>query len=84
MSDPQKPKAPVVDLRSRTRCPICTGPVYQNVDGRDRCRNSLCVYNHREAQCPRCGCQDLRSAWFASGQYHYSCSKCQNSWQTPA
>jgi hypothetical protein len=85
------PPPPSSDARARARCPICSGPTFTAAPtdtaagkGRERCRNSLCVYNHRDAKCPRCSCQDLRSAWFAAGVYHYSCGRCQNSWQTPA
>jgi hypothetical protein len=61
------------------RCPICDGPTYLKA-GEARCRNSLCVFNHRSAICPRCSVQNIKSVWFADGLYHYSCAGCLNSW----
>jgi|GEM_PF-1812233 len=70
------------EKRKVQRCPICDGPLYavESKGGTLRCRNSLCVYNHRNAKCPRCGVNDIKSAWFAGGEYFYSCKRCLASW----
>ena len=71
-----------VERRSMPRCPVCHGPALEDREapGGVRCRNSICVHNHQEVVCPRCGRQDLEAVGFESGAYRYTCADCQCRW----
>lgn len=67
------------DRRSSSRCEVCNGPTKVQ-DGKIRCRNSMCILNHRDVQCPRCQHQGPDVNGARNGVYSYSCKECLNSW----
>jgi len=72
----------VSERRDRSRCPICQGPMKE---GEERCRNSLCSFNHRNVNCPRCQHPGPEASRFdGEGQFHYFCSECHNKWISKA
>jgi hypothetical protein len=73
------------DRRQSARCPVCSGPVKALENGEQKCRNSLCSFNHKQTSCPRCSSQDidvLGTVADNSDTYEYSCRDCQNRWQS--
>jgi hypothetical protein len=73
----------VSERRARSRCPICQGPT-RDVNGEERCRNSLCSYNHQKEQCPRCQHPGPEATKFDNTGFHYFCSECHNKWTKAA
>lgn len=70
----------VSERRARSRCPVCQGPT-KDVNGEDRCRNSLCSYNHQKEKCPRCQHPGPEATKYESdGRFQYFCSECHNKW----
>lgn len=65
-----------MERRGIERCPVCQGPM---VDG--RCRKSICIHNHAQIKCPRCGRADLESVDFKAGTFEYACRECLNKWK---
>ncbi len=69
------------ERRARERCPVCQGPMKKNDSGGDRCRNSLCAYNHRQVICPRCQSAGPEATQHEAAQLQYFCQECQYKWK---
>ncbi len=73
------------ERRASGRCPVCQGPTKRvEGTGKERCRNSLCSYNHQDEACPRCQHKGPDVAELKGAAYVYSCPECLNRWTKPA
>lgn len=67
------------ERRQGGRCPTCQGPMRTDVEsGQERCRNSLCPFNHRGVKCPRCGAEDIEATGRSLERFDYTCQDCQH------
>lgn len=72
------------ERRSRQRCPVCQGPTKTEADGSERCRNSMCAFNHQNEVCPRCKHKGPEILKFENAVYQYECPECMNRWSRAA
>lgn len=68
-----------MDRRSQDRCDVCQGPT-KLVDGKVVCRNSLCSFNHRDVECPRCSSKGPDALGYDGDKLKYKCPDCLNTW----
>lgn len=67
------------ERRKGGRCPTCQGPTkLDETVGKERCRNSLCTFNHGSIRCPRCAAEDVEATGRAAEGYDYTCRDCQH------
>lgn len=72
------------ERRKGGRCPTCQGPMTTNeINGKLRCRNSHCAFNHKDVSCPRCGASEIEVAGRSAGRYSYTCSNCLHRFNGP-
>ena len=68
-----------MERRGRDRCEICQGPT-KTVEGILVCRNSLCPFNHKDIECPRCSSLGPDALGYEGEKIRYKCGDCLNTW----
>jgi len=70
-----------MERRRENRCPVCQGRMILGMNSEDKCRNSLCIFNHRKVTCPRCGENKILEVEYENMIYSYTCGECLNRWK---
>ena len=65
-----------MERRSRGRCPECQGPTVEK-DGQEKCRNSLCLYNHKGLKCKICHSENIQVS-YQKEAFEYKCLDCHH------